>query len=65
MLDKVDNYLLERHIKKVCLPNLKDDGIDYCATCPFEEIILGVVPQLKDLFINKRRRLRNRKHEES
>lgn len=55
-----DVYLLEQHIKKVCLSNLKDNNIDYCATCPFEEIILEQVPTLRDLFVEKRGRIRRR-----
>ena len=45
---------LNKHIK-LCKKNLKDKRIKCCANCPFEEEILSIFPELKDLFENKRK----------
>ena len=55
-MDRVDNYTLDQHVKHVCKPNLEDSKVKYCGNCPFEDIILGEFPDLKGLFIEKRRR---------
>jgi hypothetical protein len=56
---KRDRYLLEQHVKKTCLPNLKNILNRTCATCPFEDQILEEFPDLRCLFIEKRRRKLN------
>jgi hypothetical protein len=49
-----DKYILKQHIKKLCKPNLRNKRIKYCATCPFEDIIIEEDNTLKELFIKKR-----------
>lgn len=59
MSDKVDKYLLEQHVKKQCLNNLRDRDNSYCGQCPFEEIIVAEFPFLKESFVTKRARKLN------
>jgi hypothetical protein len=48
------DYLLRRHVLRVCTPTLNNDVIFQCGACPFEEIILGVAPELAGNFQHKR-----------
>jgi len=50
----MDTIKLRRHIK-LCRRNLKSDRVKCCATCPFEQEILLCYPDLKKLFIQKRK----------
>jgi len=50
----MDRLKLTNHIK-LCRRNLKSDRVKCCASCPFEEEILNVYPDLEVMFINKRR----------
>jgi len=50
---------LSTHIK-LCLRNLRDDRTKCCANCPFEEEIVSVYPDMKDLFESKRKALKER-----
>ena len=49
---------LMRHIKKLCLKNLRSDRAVCCAECPFEEEIVAAAPSTKELFKAKRRRIK-------
>jgi len=57
-----DKYYIKQHIKHVCSKYLIDDSILYCATCPFEDEIIGVDSSLKDLFIKKRQLRKNKNY---
>lgn len=57
------DYLLRRHILKVCIPILNDDNILQCGACPFEELILDSSPELLGNFKHKRS-LIHKVHEE-
>lgn len=50
----MDKVKLLIHIK-LCKKNLKSSRVKCCATCPFEEEILRVYPELALLFMDKRR----------
>jgi hypothetical protein len=52
------HYILEQHIEKVCTPNLNDDCITYCGTCPFEDQVLEAAPHLSLNFKMKRRMIK-------
>jgi len=41
--------LLKNHIK-LCKTNLKRDNIKCCLSCPFEEEIVKLYPEMADLF---------------
>jgi hypothetical protein len=43
------------------LRNLRSDRTKCCANCPFEEEILSVYPDMKDLFEAKRKKLEEEK----
>jgi hypothetical protein len=47
---------LSRHIK-LCLKNLRSNRTKCCANCPFEEEILSVYPDMKELFEDKRKKM--------
>lgn len=49
----MDVEKLKKHIK-LCKKNLKSDKIQCCMTCPFEEEIVSVYSELKELFEKKR-----------
>lgn len=49
-----DKYILRQHIKKVCIPNLKNEEVVCCGICPFEDEILEERPDLRDYFVGKR-----------
>jgi hypothetical protein len=53
----VDRVKLNTHVK-LCLRNLKSSRVKCCCQCPFEEEITLEYPELKKLFLNKRK-LRN------
>ena len=53
---EVDKYTLEQHVKHTCLVNLKDPNSKFCGRCPFEEIIIEEFPDLKCMFVDKRKR---------
>ena len=55
MKSHMTRYILQQHIEKVCSPNLNDDCITYCGTCPFEDQILEESPHLTLNFKLKRR----------
>ena len=50
----MDKIKLSKHIK-LCKKNLKDKRVKCCANCPFEEEIVSVYPDLKNLFEKKRK----------
>jgi len=50
----MDKKKLNKHIKKLCIKNLRSDRVKCCAECPFEEIICQESTELKELFIEKR-----------
>ena len=54
----IDDYILEQHVKKLCRPNLKDRRVKCCATCAFESIICELYPELKDVFVEKRKSIK-------
>lgn len=54
----MDINKLKTHIK-LCKRNLKSDRVKCCASCPFEEEIIGAYPELKRLFYLKRDRITN------
>jgi len=56
----MDKERLKVHVR-LCRRNLKSARVKCCATCPFEEEILGEYPELKNLFENKREMLTGRK----
>ena len=60
MESHMSRYILQQHIDKVCTPNLNDDCITYCGTCPFEEQILEASPYLALNFKVKRRMIQER-----
>lgn len=45
---------LHKHVK-LCKRNLRSEAVHCCAHCPFEEEITNVYPELKKLFIQKRK----------
>jgi hypothetical protein len=45
---------LRKHIKKLCIKNLRSDKVKCCGECPFEEIICQESSELKELFIEKK-----------
>ena len=45
---------LRNHVK-LCKKNLKSDRVKCCGNCPFEDEIVGVYPELKSLFVLKRK----------
>jgi len=45
---------LQKHIK-LCRKNLNSKRIKCCSSCPFEEEILSIFPELKEKFIEKRK----------
>lgn len=45
---------LRNHVK-LCRRNLNSSRVKCCATCPFEEEIVGLFPELKILFEEKRK----------
>jgi len=47
---------LSHHVK-LCLRNLRDKRTKCCANCPFEEEILSIYPDMKELFEEKRKKL--------
>lgn len=49
----VDRDKLTTHIR-LCKRNLRSDRVQCCASCPFEEEILLVYPELKKMFQRKR-----------
>ena len=49
-----DKYILRQHIKKVCIPNLTNEKVGHCGTCPFEDEILEERPDLHEYFVAKR-----------
>ena len=51
---------LEKHVK-LCRRNLKSDVVKCCAECPFEEEIVSQYPEMKSLFREKRRLIREAK----
>lgn len=53
----MDLEKLEEHVK-LCNKNLKSDRVKCCANCPFEDEIVEHYPELKVLFIKKRKTLR-------
>lgn len=59
----MDIKKLRVHIK-LCKRNLKSDRIKCCATCPFEEEITQVFPELKKEFKQKRKDLSEKKEED-
>lgn len=50
----MDDKRLTKHIQ-LCLRNLRSKRVKCCAQCPFEEEILSVYPDLKELFEKKRK----------
>jgi len=49
----MDKIKLLKHVK-LCRRNLKDKRVKCCANCPFEEEIVFVFPDMKELFEKKR-----------
>lgn len=49
--DKLGNHV------KLCKKNLLSGRVKCCASCPFEEQICGVYPELENLFRAKRLQL--------
>lgn len=47
---------LENHVR-LCRRNLRSNKVKCCATCPFENIICEIYPDMKKLFERKRARL--------
>jgi hypothetical protein len=54
---------LEKHIKKLCKPNLRSNRVKCCGDCPFEEEICNHDPSLKSLFQAKRELNKCRPHQ--
>ena len=50
----VDPELLEKHVRRLCLRNLRSSRVVCCAACPFEPIIVSAFPETKALFQLKR-----------
>lgn len=50
----MDNTKLDRHIRKLCIRNIRSDRVKCCAECPFEDIIVEHRPDLAVLFEQKR-----------
>jgi len=55
----MDRKRLEKHIR-LCRRNLLSGKVKCCLTCPFEEEILSVYPELKELFDEKRKQQRKK-----
>ena len=49
----MDVEKLKNHVK-LCRKNLKSNRVKCCATCPFENEIISIYPELKELFKKKR-----------
>ena len=49
-----DKEKLHKHIKRLCIKNLRSKKVKCCAECAFEEIICKEFSELKGLFIAKR-----------
>jgi hypothetical protein len=52
---------LGRHVDRLCIKNLRQTKIRFCADCPFEDEICSEYPELKEKFIAKRRLVYGRK----
>jgi len=58
----MDIQKLVHHVK-LCRKNLKSQRVNCCSQCPFEEEIIAEYPDLKKLFIAKRKSISQRAHE--
>lgn len=47
---------LEKHLK-LCRKNLGDKRVRCCASCPFEDELVSARPEMKKLFMAKRKML--------
>jgi len=56
----MDKDKLSTHIN-LCRKNLKSDRVKCCASCPFEDEILSVYPDLDIFFSIKREKLEDNK----
>jgi len=46
---------LERHVKRLCIKNLRDKRVKCCAECPFQDLIEKAFPETAVLFKEKQR----------
>jgi len=44
---------LERHVRKLCIKNLKDKRVKCCSLCPFQDDIEKEFPETRRLFKEK------------
>lgn len=41
---------LERHVRRLCIKNLRDKRVKCCSRCPFQDLIEKSFPETKNLF---------------